>query len=105
MALNLVEDPGFPPDESGPGIPPSTYVGAGSTAGITVNRVSNGQYWVTFPTDVSNCTGVANAYTAGASVDVQMGTPNSNQATVFTFNFNDGFIHIFSVSFYMLVSC
>jgi len=60
---------------------------------------------VTFPTDVSACAGVGNAYTAGAALNIQMGTPASNQAVVFTFNFNDGFIHIFPVSFYMLVHC
>ena len=100
MALNLIEDLGFPPD-----IPPSTQIGAGTTAGITVNRVGSGQYHVTFPVDVSACVGVGNAQTAGASLNIQMGTPDNNQATVFTFNFNGGSINIFSVSFYMLVSC
>jgi len=105
IAVNLVEDPGFPPDESGPGIPPSTFLGTGTTAGVSISFHGSGQYHITFPNDVSNCTGVANAYTAGASVNVQMGTPSNNEATLFTFNFNDGFIHIFPVSFYMLVSC
>ena len=77
----------------------------GSTPGTSVARPVNGLYYVTFPTDVSACAGVANAVTAGATINVQMGTPASNQASIFPANFNNGSIHQINVGFYLIVDC
>jgi hypothetical protein len=78
---------------------------AGSTAGTSVNRVSNGQYQVKFPYDVSTCAGVANAVTAGGIANVQMGTPGNDQATVFIINFNGGNLHFLNVGFSLAAVC
>src|SRR5262245_5660575 len=77
----------------------------GSTPGTSVQRPINGLYYVTFPTDVSQCAGVASAVTAGATINVQMGTPASNQASIFPANFNNGSIHQINVGFYLVVHC
>ena len=78
---------------------------AGTTPGITVDRVSNGQYIVTFPSSVIECAGVASAVTGGGIVNVQMGNFGNNQATVFIVNFNNGTINFLNVGFSLAVVC
>jgi hypothetical protein len=77
----------------------------GSTAGTSVNRVTNGQYHVKFPFDVSKCAGVASAVTGGGIANVQMGTPSNDQATVFIVNFNAGNLNFLNVGFSLAAVC